>query len=177
MDHVTTLIRQPSPCPSTSSSSSVEIIVTTSPGPATGRTYIQYLPSNIDGSTLVPGEPLKRLPAGKNASKLRRRLLRRAARFTPEEVAAIDQRWLEKQHLKENCIALLKQFSMLREVERAKRIKIFSKSFETIRPFEIGFKGASIACKDAEIMQLSSARNTRLPSMSTSSVRSSFKTL
>ena len=157
MDHVITLTRQPSPCPSTSSGSSNDTVVTTPPDLSTSPTCIRYLAPELHWSTLVPGVPMKRPPARrKYASKVSERLLRLAARHTPREIAAIEQRRLEKEQLRKACIALVKQYSMLREVKRARRTKISPRTFETIQLCKAGARWLSIACNNAEYHRLSS---------------------
>ena len=132
MDHVPILTRQTSPCLPTSSCFPNETMVMTPPGLTTSSTCIQYLQPGLHWSTLVPGVLMKRPPARESMQEKRN--------IDSYNKQLVEQRRLENSYLLEACTALVKQYSTLRVVQRAKKTKPSPKAFETIRPFEGGGK-------------------------------------
>lgn len=72
--------------------------------------------------------------AKRAAHRSARQLLRRQARFTPEEILAQDQQRLKRRLMKESEADLLKEACMKREVKKAKKIaeRISPKMFQTV---------------------------------------------
>lgn len=68
----------------------------------------------------------------RRASRLKRTLSRRLARYTPAQLAAKSDARSERRHVKALADALLEATCMKREIIRAKRTAIFPQTFETV---------------------------------------------
>jgi len=72
----------------------------------------------------------------RRASRLKRTLSRRLARYTPAQLAAKSDARSERRHVKALADALLEATCMKREIIRAKRTAIFPQTFETVNIHE-----------------------------------------
>ena len=125
----------PSSPSSASSTSSIEFVLSASPFrpksvPAQPPRAVSSCSTNAAEPTAA--ETRRDRVARKAADRAKRRLKRLAARFTPAEIAAIQQRKLNFQQLKAAAEALLKANCMQSEVKRAMKTKLRPKMFETI---------------------------------------------
>ncbi len=81
----------------------------------------------------VPKEPASE----QRAKRLKRRLARRAPRYTPAELATGNEAKSWRQQIRVSADALLKAECMNREIRRAKRTVIFPQAFQTVNIHEI----------------------------------------
>lgn len=85
----------------------------------------------------LDADQVRKERAAKRKAKRRERTLhRRAARYTPAELAIRDDRKKERERLWISATALLKAESMKREVRRAKRTKIYAENFLIVDIYE-----------------------------------------